>query len=176
MSKYFLPCECGKGIAVDVRQAGQQIACECGQLLEVPTLRGIRALEPVGEIEPSSRQTADWNSSRGTIFAGSLILFVIGGIVSYFGYAGLRATPNISREVERESFDTSIDAMSLDEMYDTWQHVRTEGLGPRGHDMFVNIRAYRTGRQRMLTIGVALCVVGSLGAIGSMLGRRETSA
>lgn len=176
MSKYLLPCECGKEIAVDVKQAGQQIACECGRLLEVPTLRGVRELEPVREIGPSSRQTADWNSSRGMIFAGSLILFAIGGAVSYLGYAGLRATPNVSREVERESFDKSIDAMSLDEMYETWKNVRTHGLGPRGQDMFVEIRAFRTGRQRMLTIGIVLCVVGSLGAIGSVLGRRETSA
>ena len=176
MSKYLLPCKCGKGVAVDVKQAGQQIACECGLPLEVPTLRGVRALEPVGEIEPSSRRSADWSSSRGMVFAGSLILFVLGGIVSYFGYEGLRATPNISREVERASFDKSIDSMSLDEMYETWKHIRTHGLGLRGQNMYVNIRAFRTGRQRMLTIGIVLCVVGSLGAIGSMLGRRETSA
>jgi hypothetical protein len=42
--------------------------------------------------------------------------------------------------------------------------------------VLVNIRAFRAGRQRMLTIGIALCVVSLLGAIGSMLGRRKISA
>ncbi|MBI2477798.1 MAG: hypothetical protein HYV60_03865 [Planctomycetia bacterium] len=176
MSKYLLPCECGKGIAVDVKQAGQQIACECGKLLEVPTLRGVRALQPAREIESSSRKTSEWNASRGMIFAGSLILLVIGGAVSFFGYDGLRSTPDISREVEMKSFDQSIDDMSLDETYETWKQVREHGLGVRGQNMFVNIRTYRAGRQRMLTIGLALCIVGSLGAIGSMLGRRKTAA
>lgn len=173
MSKYLLPCECGKGIAVDVKQAGQQIACECGKLLEVPTLRGVRELEPVRESAASSRPAAEWNSSRGMIFAGSLILIALGGVVSYFGYGALRATPNISRELERESFDKSIDEMTLDESYEVWKEVRAHGLTPRGQNMFVNIRAFRSGQQRMLTVGIALCVVGSLGAIGSMLGRRK---
>lgn len=176
MSKYLLPCECGKGIAIDVKQAGQQIACECGKLLEVPTLRGVRKLQPVQASETSSRKTNEWNASRGMIFAGSLILFVIGGTVSFFGYDGLRGTPNITRELERASFDKSIEEMSLDETYETWKRVREHGLGPRGQNVLVNIRAFRSGRQRMLTIGIALCVVSLLGAIGSMLGRRKISA
>ena len=176
MSKYLLPCECGKGIAIDPSQAGQQIACECGKLLEVPTLRGVRTLEPVPETTSPSRQAAEWNSSRGVIFAGSLILFVVGAAVSYFGYEGLRATPNITRKAETESFDKAIDEMSLDEVYETWKGIREHGLGERGQNVYVNIRSFRAGRQRILAIGIALCVVGLIGGIGATLGRRNSSA
>ncbi|MDA1051964.1 MAG: hypothetical protein O3C40_15975 [Planctomycetota bacterium] len=184
MSKYLLPCECGKRITVDLSQAGQQIACECGQLLEIPTLRGVRELEPVQQTTSSARQSAEWDSSRGMVFAGSLILFVIGAAVSYFayagfsrfGYAGLRDAPNITHEVERESFDKAIDDMSLDETYEAWRAIREHGLGPRGQNVYVNIRSFRAGQQRLLTIGIVLCVVGMLGAIGSTLGRRKPSA
>jgi len=176
MSKYLLPCECGKRIAIDASQAGQQIACECGELLEVPTLRGVRALEPVPETTPPLRQAGEWNSSRGVIFAGSLILSVIGAAISYFGYEGLQATPNITREAETESFEKAIDDMSLDEVYEMWKEVRNHGLGPRGQNVFVNIRSFRAERQRILVIGITLCLVGVLGAIGATIGRRKSSA
>jgi hypothetical protein len=176
MSKYLLPCECGKGIVIDASQAGQQIACECGVLLEIPTLRGVRALETVDDATSDSRRSAEWDSSRGLIFAGSLILFVIGAVVAYFGYDGLRATPKISREAETESFDKAIDDMSLEEVYETWKTIREHGLGARGQNVYVNIRKFRADRQRVLTIGIALCVGGLLGAIGATLGRRKSSA
>lgn len=173
MSKYLLPCECGKGVAVDIKQAGQQLACECGKLLEVPTLRGVRELEPLSDSASSIPKRADWDRSRGMVFAGSLLLFVLGASVSFVGYQGLRTSPNITREDEMESFDTSIDEMSLDETYATWQMIREHGLGPRGQNIFVNIREFRAGRQRMLTIGIALCVIGALGGMGSVVGLRK---
>ena len=176
MPKYLLPCECGKAMAIDTSQAGQQIACACGKLLEVPTLRGVRALEPAPEATLTSRQTAEWGSSRGLIFAGSLILLVIGATVSFFGYDGLRATPNITREAETETFDKAMDDMSLDEVYETWKGIREQGLGERGQNVYVNIRSFRAGRQRVLATGIALCVFGLLGAIGATLGRRKLSA
>lgn len=176
MPKYHLPCECGKGIVIDASQAGQQIACECGVLLEVPTLRGVRALEAVDETTSASGQVAEWDSSRGLIFAGSLILFVIGAAVTLFGYDGLRATPKISREAETELFDKAIDDMSLEEVYETWKGIRDHGLGARGQNIYVNIRSFRAGRQRILAIGMTFCVVGLLGAIGATFGRRKSSA
>ncbi len=176
MSKYLLPCECGKAIAIDASQAGQQIACECGKQLEVPTLRGVRELAQVPESTSPRRQAAEWDASRGMIFAGSLILLVIGAAVSFFGYDGLRATPNITRQAETETFDKAIDDMSLDDAYETWKRIREHGLGERGENPYVNMRSFRAGRQRILVIGIVLCVGGLLGAIGATLGRRKSSA
>lgn len=175
MSKYLLPCECGKGIAVDVKQAGQQLTCECGKLLDVPTLRGVRALEPVQESMSESGRKAEWDRTRGMLFAGSLLLCVVGALVAYYGYDGLKAAPNITREVEKATFDKSIDELSLDEAYDTWQSIRDHGLGERGHNVFVNIRAFRARRQKVLVAGIVLCVVGAMGGVGSTLGRRKAS-
>ncbi len=176
MSKYLLPCECGKSIAIETSQAGQQLACECGKQLEVPTLRGIRALDPLPEMAASSRRSAEWDQSRGMIFAGSLVLILIGAAVSFLGYDGLRTTPNITREAETEEFDQRIDEMTLDEIYETWKEVRVQGLGERGQNVYVNIRSFRAGRQQMLVVGIVLCVVGLLGVVGTMLGRRKSSA
>lgn len=173
MPKYLLPCECGQGIAVDVSQAGQQLTCECGKLVDVPTLRGVRALEVVEDTASGSRKPAEWDASRGLIFAGSLILFFIGVAVTYYGYEGLRTTPDITREVEKQSFDKAIDDMSLDEIYETWKVIREQGLGERGQNVYVQIRGFRTGRKRLVGIGIGFCVIGLFGTVGATLVRRK---
>lgn len=110
------------------------------------------------------------------IFAGSLILSVIGFSVALFAYNGLRGTPNITREVELESFDEAVDDLSLDEAYEMWKNLRNQGLGPRGQNPYVNFRSFRSGRQRILAVGIVLCVAGLLVAIGATLGRRKPAA
>lgn len=176
MSKYLLPCECGKAIVIDASQAGQQLACECGKPLEVPTLRGVRELQPAPETSSQRRRPVEWNPSRGTIFAGSLVLMIFGAAISFLGYNGLQTTPNITREHETEAFDQRIDEMSLDEVYEIWKEIRELGLGERGGNIYVNIRNFRAQRQRLLVIGIVLCVGGLLGAIGANIGRGKPSA
>ena len=44
MTKYLLTCECGKTVPVEVGQAGEQVACQCGAKLDVPPLRKLRHL------------------------------------------------------------------------------------------------------------------------------------
>ena len=44
MTKYLLTCECGKTVTVDIGQAGEQVACQCGAKLDVPPLRKLRHL------------------------------------------------------------------------------------------------------------------------------------
>ncbi|MCA9122820.1 MAG: hypothetical protein H6822_36710 [Planctomycetaceae bacterium] len=170
MSKYLLPCECGKGIAVDIKQAGQQIACECGKVLEVPTLRGVLDLEPVPEATTQLPPASVWNPARGMTFAGSFALVVIGAVVAFFGNAGLRSAPDISREVELESFDKTIDDMTLGEVYSAWKGIREHGLGARGENVFVNIRAFRAEKKRVLWLGALLCAVGAAGVVVATLG------
>ena len=47
-AKYLLPCPCGRQIPVQASQAGQQLQCECGAALEVPSMRGLAELERIG--------------------------------------------------------------------------------------------------------------------------------
>ncbi len=176
MSKYLLPCECGKNVLIDVSQAGQQIPCECGQLVEVPTLRGVRELERSDEPVVDSRASTEWDTTRGMLFAGSLLLFVIGGAVSYFGYEGLAITPNATHEVEREAFTAVIDDMTVVDGYEMWKEMKEHGLGPRGANPFVNVRAFRSGRQQALTVGIAICVIGLIGAVVASVGWQRKTA
>lgn len=176
MSKYLLPCKCGKKIPIDLSQAGQQIPCECGTIVEVPTLRGVRELERSEAPVSASESRTEWDPTRGMIFAVSLLLFVTGAAVAYFGYQGLRATPDISNEVEQEEFASAVDDMTVVETYEVWQSIRDSGLGPRGQNVYVNIRKFRSGRKRTLAIGIAMCVIGVVGAIGANVGQSRRSS
>lgn len=43
--RYVLPCPCGQETAVEATQAGQEIRCACGAVLEIPSMRGLSELE-----------------------------------------------------------------------------------------------------------------------------------
>jgi hypothetical protein len=66
MSDYLLPCTCGKKLGVTKSQAGQTVRCACGKELEVPTLRGLSALERVGT--PGAAPNKSWNNRHRVAF------------------------------------------------------------------------------------------------------------
>src|SRR5688572_6227512 len=83
---YLLPCSCGRNCEVDAGQAGSQVACGCGTVLTVPSIRGLRQLEPAatGEAKPA---TPSWSPVRGAIFSLGLLLAATAVLFSGFqGY------------------------------------------------------------------------------------------
>ena len=75
-TKYLLPCECGENIAISTSQAGQEVTCSCGAVVQVPTMKGIRELEMMTVDEPDMRP-AKWDAKAGVALVG-LVLVVIG--------------------------------------------------------------------------------------------------
>src|SRR5579871_4799314 len=88
MTQYLLPCECGRKLPVSVSQAGDRIACECGAVVEAPTLRRLKQLEPAGAAVSASAPSTtaapvakrrSWTPSQGVAFLG-LALVAISGL------------------------------------------------------------------------------------------------
>ena len=71
MSKYLLECTCGNKLPVEMGQAGGQITCSCGNLVDVPPLRKLRQLPPV-ETEVTC-PTSTWSARKGVITASLLL-------------------------------------------------------------------------------------------------------
>jgi hypothetical protein len=71
MSKYLVECTCGNKLPVEMGQAGGRIACSCGNLVDVPTLRKLRHLPSV-ETE-LTRPTSTWSARKGVITASLLL-------------------------------------------------------------------------------------------------------
>jgi len=51
--KYLLPCKCGQSVEIEAGQAGQTVACACGESLLVPSMLQIKAL-PVAPEAPTT--------------------------------------------------------------------------------------------------------------------------
>jgi hypothetical protein len=67
--KYLLSCPaCNSRLPVETGQAGQTIRCGCGSSVEVPSVRGLRALEQVADERPAA---ATWTKRKGLMFLGA---------------------------------------------------------------------------------------------------------
>jgi hypothetical protein len=73
-AKYLLPCPCGRQLVVEPRQAGQTIACACGQLLPVPTLLDMTALEPAPLASASPPPRSTWGLKQRFRLLGIVVL------------------------------------------------------------------------------------------------------
>jgi Domain of unknown function (DUF1922) len=71
MAHYLLPCTCGRRLTVTAAQAGDQLQCECGQRVEVPTLRHLAALE---QVEDAPRRERTWGARQGLVFLGGTLI------------------------------------------------------------------------------------------------------
>lgn len=78
MAKYLLACSCGKEIVVEDGQAGGQAACQCGAVLDVPTLRKLRHL-PAAPDEVDQPK-ANWTFRHGLLAAAIIVACASAGL------------------------------------------------------------------------------------------------
>jgi hypothetical protein len=176
MPDYLLPCTCGQKVRVANAQAGGQVTCVCGRSLAVPTLRGLRELEPAPHQTIAKTKPA-WNPARGIIFATSLMSAVVGLVIvviqlwqysQVVGYA-------VDRTDEEEHFVAGlIDSMTPEQALEQWPQVIEEGLGEPTPPQWMVARRIAALRLRWATIGGAIAVGGVLLAVATMfVGRRR---
>jgi hypothetical protein len=68
MPEYLLPCPCGRKTPVSTAQAGETIRCACGAEMQVPTLRGLRAMQ-VADASRGGRRAGVWEDRHRAAFA-----------------------------------------------------------------------------------------------------------
>ena len=85
---YLLPCSCGRKIPVQLRQAGETLACECGASLEVPKLSGIKKLEQAEPQDAPKPAREQWSLGHGMIFVGGLFIICAIGFAAWLLWAG----------------------------------------------------------------------------------------
>jgi len=162
--KYRLPCErCGEKLVIDVSQAGRQLACRCGATLEIPSLRAIRTLEAASDVSDKPRRTS-WNRNRGIVFAGGLIIAVLGLLTA--ASAGMSwytaKAPLLPSAHDIEASLADVDELDAPGAWEMWKDLRDQGLGPYyepAHWVFkVSVRrvfAVSIGGLVALAVGIA---------------------
>ncbi len=142
--KYLLPCSCGENVAVESRQAGQQVVCSCGQTLEVPTMQGIRKLE-------KSADTSGQPSKRSSLVGLAIAVILLGILIT--GSGAVFAHWSYSR---RPIFD--LDYSTPWETWLLWQNLQQGIELPE----YANspIEQYQRINEQYMVMAIAIIVVG----------------
>lgn len=157
--KYLVPCDCGNRVLATVHQAGSQIACTCGNQVDVPPLRRLKQL-PLADDQPAARAKPAWTPRHAATMGGAA---VTAGLLLLAGY--LWAT-----EPPPPTFDQNRYAESVAGMLESgtplqfWQHwmATHEQLAEQGFQEISSpqaeaLEAYIADRQfyRKLVLGAA---------------------
>jgi hypothetical protein len=174
-AQYWLPCSCGQKVRVAIAQAGGDVGCACGKRLAVPTLRGIRQLEPAAETPVKTGPT--WSRVHGAVFASGLVLISLGIALAAFNgyrYFQLRGYA-VDRSAEVvEEYSGQLDKISPTEALDLWRkEILEEGLGEPHSPPWVTAKAHLERYSQRIGIGAGAIAIGLLAVISSLfIGRR----
>jgi hypothetical protein len=176
MAQYLLPCSCGQKVRVDAAQAGGRATCACGQTLNVPTLRGLKALEtaPADNVARQRAAGRQWSPLQGGLFSMGLVVFVVAlGVVGLGFWNYFHAiehtrdwTPEISTEAARQ-----VDDLSLTDALDQFYEMRDTGLGQPGTPPWVLWKEFVAQQQTVMIAAGAAAAIGLLAVISSLFMR-----
>ncbi len=142
-TQYLLPCQCGKTIAVSPRQAGDHIACDCGTVAEVPTLRRLREL-PTQELIETTEPA--WGLRQGVLAAGLVGVLALSAAAGWLIFTQ-PASPEPFDAVARQKVVTSgIDKITPAQAWLMWSNAY-EPLANRGFQLLQNPEELNTLHQ-----------------------------
>jgi hypothetical protein len=170
---YLLPCKCGRRWEVDAGQAGTQIACSCGQSLEIPSIRGLRQLEIVSASAPDSAPRAVWSPWRGAIFslglAATVAAFIFSAVNMYWFWKYRRLSD--PAEFALRMANDEVDRMNPEEVVGTFRNDEAVGLGVPYPPPWVEFDKYHDESGQRALLGLVVAGAGLVAAAVSMVGR-----
>jgi hypothetical protein len=161
-TKYLLTCQCGRKHEVDVSQSGLELACECGQKLSVPTLRGLRALPAIEDAV--ARPERPWGPRDGLLLAGVLLL--VAGLtavgllwVRYPSYPTVRPQ---EFETVRGAARADLDKRTFLEQLQELREMQTQGIYTGEWEQVTAYNARTRDLRVWLWVSGVVCAVGAL--------------
>jgi hypothetical protein len=180
MAQYLLPCACGQTVRVEAAQAGGRIDCVCGKELIVPTLRGLKALEPAPVDQTAARRAAgrQWSRLQGWMFSVGVMLAVLSLAVigfTLYRYVIFQPYGEDPSEHVLQHFSSEIDTMSAFDVLDEFTKHREEGLGEAQKPPWTQVQDI-LAEQRTIMIGAGVIAgLGILAAVAALFMRPATS-
>jgi len=173
MTQYLLPCPCGQKSRITAAQAGEQVTCACGKTLIVPTLRGIRQLEPAPTTTISAAP-GGWTAIHGLVFSSGLAIASIGLILlAIYGlkYAQLGAsgyTRDFTEAFVKAEKDRIAKLQPTDALKE-WNENLKDGLGEREEPPWIKANQIMTGYTSWLRGATAALIAGCVLAVVALL-------
>ena len=141
-AKYLLSCSCGREIALETRQAGKEVVCECGKTLPVPALRKLRELPLAEETEQTTGAT--WSFRHGVLSAGLLLAIGLAAGGAYLWFTEPQPPPDLDISALSDQITEGVEQFTPAQGYEYWAN-RLANLGQLGFEPVNDKR-----RQRVL--------------------------
>jgi hypothetical protein len=174
MPDHLLACSCGQKVRVANAQAGGQVACNCGKLLSVPTLRGLRDLELAPPLEVAGKKPG-WTRLQGITFVLGLLIAAVGlYLIAFYSWRYAQLTVQGSDWLVDRTDDVvraqeaQINSMSAASLFDEWAKVKEEGLGEQSKPIWVTAKEQIARYVFRMQAGAAALIIGALLAIGAL--------
>jgi hypothetical protein len=148
-----LPCSCGKKLLVEASQAGEEVHCLCGAVLEVPTMKGLAALERAAPAERAKARKKKWGARQRVLLVGILVMAIGLGVAGWC---------RLFRPVLID-----IQLLTPAQSWVLWQRLQG-GLGNRQRDEIVYV-TLRRWNSYWIRFGLALAAAGAASVAGSFL-------
>lgn len=154
---YQIPCKCGKIHEVSKAQAGSTLTCECGETVQVPTMREIRAYSVIERQDPSEKHRSEERSSGIRERRTGLLFVLLMGAVLFAGgtaYTYFTCPQEPSIENAQSPFD----------VWKVWQTLRTGIDTPETRGEMMRTNAIKMSHRWIIIESTcsAVCLLGML--------------
>ncbi len=164
---HLLICTCKKEHVVSRSQAGQEILCECGNSVRIPTLRGLSQLPAANDVPLENASTNVWGGWRGPAIAVCSAVFAISaGFSSFFFLQKASIRPTNDLESEIAAGNEVLDQYGPDALSMVWNDLDTFGMGAKARPGFYIWQEYARGFARNATITGAIAAVFGVLSLG----------
>ncbi len=185
----LLSCECGREHFVSRSQAGQELQCDCGKVIDVPTLRRLADL-PLAESPASSAQKSatggvsrgmestpsrSWQGWRGPVMALATAGFLIATVAcGWYGWQRFTIDTSYTVEKEIKGGENMFDSFDAGTLSTVWHEMGTMGLQTKDPPNFFLWQIYAKDReQRTLISGGIAAVFGLIALAVAFTARRR---
>ena len=168
---YLLPCQCGQKLPVDTSQAGLPVRCACGAELQVPTLRGLAALERATETS-LGKPAGEWGPRQAAAFLGLSILAIALAVATALWLTFPKFPEFHFGPLDRQAIEDQINSLKPQDSFEYFEKLRQE-FPPEGElQPIADYQQKATAHRRYLLGAAAAAALGVLVILGSFLAPR----
>jgi hypothetical protein len=146
--------------------------------LTVPTLRGLRELEPAPAVS-TAKQAPGWSLFHGLSFSGGILLALIGiALLGYhlYRYSQVAGYTTDQTDAFVAAHAADVDRLTPTEMLDEWTKMVSEGLGEKSTTPWELARRMVAANQFWMGAGGLAIVAGLLMTVLSLFVARPSKA
>jgi hypothetical protein len=174
---YQLPCACGELHPVEAAQAGETLTCQCGRSVEVPSLLGLKKLQPLAETgkRAAGRPAGRWTLGQGLLFAAGIVVCLCAvGLSAY--WMDVRSKLLQVPVMEDDSLPIQLERISKltpEQSWQVWADIRDQSLGVRLPPPHVLARKAAAGMRLQIQVALGVALLGAAMSLLPVILRRR---